>query len=374
MTETTTEVERADLRASIRALLTAKSTGEQVLRAVEQPHGHDELLWKRMSEDLGLQSLSLPEAHGGDGFGQLELSVVLGELGRAVLPGPFFSSVVLAGSALVASGDEAAQAAHLPGIASGEVIATLAVIEHDGGWRTDGFLTSAVSTPGGWLLRGEKALVPDGDIADLLLVAADTESGPTLFAIDARDPGLTRTPLRTLDLTRRTAQVRFRDVAAVPVGPLGGATEILDQVLDRASIALAAEQVGAARACLEMSTAYARERMQFGRAIGSFQAIKHKCADMFARIELAEAAVVEAVRAADGADDAPPLGVAAAVAHSVCSDAFMFVATENIQVHGGIGFTWDHPAHLYFRRAKATQMMFGGPGVYFERLLAQLGV
>ena len=169
------------------------------------------------------------------------------------------------------------------------------------------------------------------------------------------------------------ATLEFSDTPATLIGTAGAAGPALDAVLDRAMTALAAEQAGAARACLEASAAYARERHQFGRPIGSFQAVKHKCADMLVKVELAQAAATEAARAAAGDPDAAPLAQAAAVAHAVCSESLMFVAAENIQVHGGIGFTWEHPAHLYFRRAKASQLMFGGPGFYFEHLLRRSG-
>ena len=205
-------------------------------------------------------------------------------------------------------------------------------------------------------------------------VVARTPAGPSLFSVNADAVGLTRTPLRTLDPTRKMAGLVFAGMPAALVGRDGGAEDVVEHVLDLTATALAAEQVGGAQACLDASAAYARERRQFGRAIGSFQAIKHKCADMFARVQLAKAAAAEAADAAAGRPEAPPLGVAAAVAHSVCSEAFVFAATENIQVHGGIGFTWEHPAHLYYRRAKASQLLLGGPAVYHERLLQRLGV
>ncbi|MCW2829409.1 MAG: acrC8 [Aeromicrobium sp.] len=373
MTESISSEELADLQSSVRALLASKSSEAQVRAAIETEAGYDTVLWGQLASQLGLQSLSLPEAHGGDGFGYVALGVVLGELGRAVVPGPFFSSVVLAGSALALCGDDVAQAAHLPGIADGSTVATLAVAEADGSWSTDDLTTEAVRGADGWTVTGSKSLVPDGASADLVIVAASTPDGPSLFAVQAGS-GVTATPLRTLDITRPIARVDFEGAAATPVGAPGSAAAILDAVRDRATAALAAEQVGAARACLEMSVSYAIDRVQFGRQIGSFQAVKHKCADMFAKIELASAAVTEALRSVDGLPDAPPVGVSAAVAHSVASEAFMFAAMENIQVHGGIGFTWEHPAHLYFRRAKADQLMFGGPLAYHERLLEQLGV
>jgi alkylation response protein AidB-like acyl-CoA dehydrogenase len=225
---------------------------------------------------------------------------------------------------------------------------------------------------GGWALTGKKNFVLDGTIADLVLVVARSTAGPSLFAVDREAPGLRAEPMTTLDPTRPMATLTFDQVPAVLVGAEGQGGRLMSQVLDLACVALAAEQAGGARRCLQMSAGYARTRFQFGRAIGSFQAVKHKCADMLVRVELAEATAREAARMADEA--APEFGVAAATAHICCSQAYLFAATENIQVHGGIGFTWEHPAHLYFRRAKTSELLFGGPAVYHERLLDRLGI
>jgi alkylation response protein AidB-like acyl-CoA dehydrogenase len=398
-TETSSAAELAELRDSVRDFLAAKSGEQRVRAAIETERGYDEDLWRQMAEQLSLPGLALPEEYGGDGFGFTELQVVLEELGRALTPSPFLASVVLAAGAILATGDEAAAKAHLPGIASGKITATLAVAESSGLWSLDELTTTARSaddastdagTAGGgsWLLTGTKQFVIDGATADLIIVAARTDQGPAFFAVQpghrsgatvsdiadrSRELGLTRTALRTLDLTRPMATVEFSDTPATLIGAAGAARQTLDAVLDRAMTALAAEQAGAARACLEASAAYARERHQFGRPIGSFQAVKHKCADMLVKVELAQAAATEAARAAAGDPSAAPLPQAAAVAHAVCSESLMFVAAENIQVHGGIGFTWEHPGHLYFRRAKASQLMFGGPGFYFEHLLRRSG-
>jgi alkylation response protein AidB-like acyl-CoA dehydrogenase len=374
VTEPIGQQELDELRHGVHDFLTAKSGHDQVQRLVDTDAPYDPAVWAQMAEQLGLQGLGLPTEHGGDGYGLPELRVVLEEMGRALLPSAFLSTVVMAASALVRSGDEAAQAAHLPGIAAGKTTATFAVAEGYGSWAIEEIETTARRVDGGWAVTGEKPLVVDGATADLVLVVARTPAGPSLFAIPGETGGLTRTPLRTLDLTRKMARLVFTGAPATLVGREGGAQDVVDHVLDLTATALAAEQVGGARACLEASAAYARDRRQFGRAIGSFQAIKHKCADMFARVQLAQAAAAEAANAAAGLPDAPPLGVAAAVAHSVCSEAFMFTAAENIQVHGGIGFTWEHPAHLYYRRAKSSQLLLGGPTVYHERLLQRLGV
>jgi len=378
MTETSSAAELAELRSSVRDFLAAKSGERQVRAAMETERGYDEDLWRQIAEQLALPGLALPEAYGGDGFGFTELQVVLEEMGRALTPSPFLASAVLAASAILAAGDEVAAKAYLPGIASGKTTAALAVAESGGLWSFDHLTATArpAADGDGWLLTGTKQFVLDGATADLLIVAAHADQGPTFFAVQAGHlPGatLTRTALRTLDLTRPMAAIQFSDTPATLIGTAGAAGPALDAVLDRAMTALAAEQCGAARACLEASAAYAGERHQFGRPIGSFQAVKHKCADMLVKVELAQAAASEAARAAAGDPDAAPLPQAAAVAHAVCSESLMFVAAENIQVHGGIGFTWEHSAHLYFRRAKASQLMFGGPGFYFEHLLRRSG-
>jgi alkylation response protein AidB-like acyl-CoA dehydrogenase len=391
-TESSSAAELAELRMSVRDFLAAKSGEQRVRAAIETKRGYDEDLWRQMASGLSLPGLALPEEHGGDGFGFIELQVVLEELGRALTPSPFFASVVLAAGAILATGDDVAAKAYLPGIASGKTAATLAVAESGGLWSFDELTTTARpadgasqdgasqdagNAGGSWLLTGAKQLVLDGATADLLIVAAHTDEGPAFFAVrpaPPHDTTLTRTALRTLDLTRPMATLEFSDTPATLIGTAGAAGPALDAVLDRAMTALAAEQAGAARACLEASAGYARERHQFGRPIGSFQAVKHKCADMLVKVELAQAAATEAARAAAGDPDAAPLAQAAAVAHAVCSESLMFVAAENIQVHGGIGFTWEHPAHLYFRRAKASQLMFGGPGFYFEHLLRRSGL
>ncbi len=336
-----------------------------------------------MARQLRLQGLALPEEYGGDGFGLAELGVVLEEMGAALLCAPFFATVVLAAQALLASGDQAACALYLPGIATGRTIATLAAAEGSASWDPAMVAARAERAAedsqegtgrrvGDWTLTGKKSFVLDGAIADLVLVVARSTAGPALFAVERGAPGLRAEPMTTLDPTRPLAVLTFEQVPAVLIGTEGQACRLMSRVLDLACVALAAEQAGGARRCLEMSAGYARTRVQFGRPIGSFQAVKHKCADMLARVELAEASAREAARLAD--EQAAQFPVAAAAAHICCSQAYVFAATENIQVHGGIGFTWEHPAHLYFRRARSSELLFGGPAVYHERLLDRLGI
>jgi len=361
-----------ELREAVREFLAAKSPQSAVRAAMETEQRHDPAVWDQMARQLRLPGLALPSDYGGDGFGLTELEVVLEEMGAALLCSPFFATVVLAAQALLASADEAACARYLPGIAAGQTIATLAAAEGNASWDPALVTARAERSARGWALSGKKSFVIDGAIADLMLVVARTIAGPSLFAVDRGAPGLRAEPMTTLDPTRAMAALTLDQVPAVLIGAEGQGGRLMSRVLDLACVALAAEQAGGARRCLEMSAGYARTRFQFGRPIGSFQAVKHKCADMLVRVELAEATAREAARLADEA--AADFPVAAATAHICCSQAYLFAAAENIQVHGGIGFTWEHPAHLYFRRAKSSELLFGGPAVYHERLLDRLGI
>ncbi|MFI7670751.1 acyl-CoA dehydrogenase family protein [Nocardia sp. NPDC049526] len=367
--------ELADLRATVRDFLAEHSGEEAVRKIAEDPDrvGHDPQVWLQMAEQLGLMQLAIPERFGGDGFGLPELRVVLEEMGAALLCSPFVPSVVFAAQALLASGDEQACARYVPGIGAGTTIATLAVAEAAGSWDADACDTAAVpSDAGDWLLTGTKSFVPHAVTADLLLVAARTPQGPSLFAVERGAAGLAVRALETLDGTRPLGEVVLADTPAVLVGEAGTAASVLRRVVDLGGLALAAEQVGGLRRCLEMSVAYAKERVQFGRPIGSFQAIKHKLADMLVRAELADAATEAACTAV--AEQQPDASSAAVAAYITASEAFEHIAAETIQVHGGIGFTWEHPAHLYFRRARAAQNLLGGPTAAHHRLLERMGV
>ena len=369
-----------ELREAVREFLAAKSGESAVRAAMETEQRHDPAVWDQMARQLRLQGLALPGDYGGDGFGLTELGVVLEEMGAALLCSPFFATVALAAQALLASGDDAACTRYLPGIAAGRTTAALAAAEGNASWDPAMVSARAARTADSWRLTGKKNFVIDGAAADLVLVVARSTAGPSLFAVDRGAPGLIAEPMTTLDPTRPMATLTFDQVPALLVGAEGQGGRLMTRVLDLACVALAAEQAGGARRCLEMSAGYARTRFQFGRPIGSFQAVKHRCADMLVRVELAEAAAREAARLADEdaarppGEAAPESAVAAATAHVVCSQAYMFAAAENIQVHGGIGFTWEHPAHLYFRRAKSSELLFGGPAVYHERLLDRLGI
>jgi alkylation response protein AidB-like acyl-CoA dehydrogenase len=360
--------EQEELRKAVRRFLEDKSPESEVRRLMETEAGYDVAVWKQMAEQLGLHGLAIPESYGGSGFTYVELVVVFEEMGRALLCAPYFSSVALAANLLLASGDEDAKSAYLPGIAEGTTIATVALTEASGAWGESGVTLPATSAGDGWTLTGEKSFVIDGHGADLVLVAARTGAGVSVFAVEPGAEGFTSIPLSTMDQTRKQARLTFEATPARLVGAEGQAWPALAKMLDLAVVALAAEQVGGAQRILEMAVGYAKERVQFGRPIGSFQAIKHKCADMLLEVESAKSAAYYAGWAA--AEDNEELPVVASLAKSYCSEAYFHAAAENIQIHGGIGFTWEHPAHLYFKRAKSSELLFGDP-TYHRELLAQ---
>jgi alkylation response protein AidB-like acyl-CoA dehydrogenase len=339
---------------------------------MDTTEGYDPAVWSQMADQLGLQSLTIPEEFGGSGFTYVELLVVLEEMGAALLCAPFFSSVALAANALLTSGDDEAKKSYLPGIASGETIATLAITEDNGKWDFGGIECKAEQKGDGWVLNGHKMFVLDGHVANLVIVAARSAKGVSLFAVQGDAPGLTRTALPTMDQTRKQARLEFADTPAALIGTDGDAEAGLSRTLDLAAVALAAEQVGGAQHVLDSSVEYAKTRIQFGRPIGSFQAIKHKCADMLLEVESAKSAAYYAAWAA--AEDSDELPVVASLAKSYCSEAYFHAAAENIQIHGGIGFTWEHPAHLYFKRAKSSELLLGDPSYHRELLAQRIGI
>ncbi len=363
--------EQEELRRSLRRFLEDKSSSAEVRRLMETDEGYDPAVWTQMAQQLGLQGMTIPEEFGGAGFGQVELMLVQEEMGRALLCAPYFATVALATNALLVSGDDTAKKELLPGIAEGETIATLAVAEDSGLWDYDHIATRATKgSDGGYVLDGAKAFVLDGHVASLILVAAQAPGGPSLFAVEADAAGLTRRKVETLDMTRKQAVLELSQVPARLIGEEGDGARVLAKTLDLAIVALAAEQVGGAQRCLDMSVEYAKLRMQFGRPIGSFQAIKHKCADMLLEVESARSAAYYAGFAA--AEDSDELPLVTKLAKAYCSDAYFHAAADNIQIHGGIGFTWEHDAHLYYRRAKSAELLFGDASYHREQLAAAL--
>ncbi len=364
--------EQEELRKSVRSFLENKSPESEVRRLMETEEGYDKAVWDQMATQLGLQGLAIPEEYGGSGYSYVEQIIVLEEMGRALLCAPYFSTVALAGNAILTAGDDAAKKELLPGIAAGDTIATLAITEDNGRWDLDGIGLTATKSGDGYTLDGHKNFVLDGGIANLIVVAAKTDKGLSLFAVEGDASGLTRKNLQTMDQTRKQARLEFAATPARLIGTEGSAEAGLTKTLDLAAVALANEQVGGAQMCLEMSVEYAKVRVQFGRPIGSFQAIKHKCADMLLEVESAKSAAYYAGWAA--ADDSEELPTVASLAKAYCSDAYFHAAAENIQIHGGIGFTWEHPAHLYFKRAKSSELLFGDPTYHRELLAQRIGI
>lgn len=355
------------LGASLRRLLEKHApTGE--VRRVMAGDGVDAALWTRLVREMDLAALALPVAYGGAGFGMAELAVVQEELGRALACVPFFSTIVQAAQLLAALGDQAVNDEYLPAIAQGRLRVALAATEADGLWENPAPATRARRAGHGWMLEGAKSFVVDGLGAGLLLVTAQTREGLSVFAVTADAPGLARQAMPVLDATRPMAELQLQSVPARLVGAAGGAAAALAHAHDLALVALAAELLGVAQRCLEMSTDYARVRYQFGRPIGSFQAIKHKCANMLMAVECSRSAVGYGAWAADRQPAELPM--AASLAKAVASDCGFQCAADNIQVHGGIGFTWEFDAQLYFKRAKSLQLLLGDGAHHRERHFA----
>lgn len=365
--------EHAELRATLRRFFDSRSPEAAIRKVIDSEPGFDVELWRQMAKQLGLQGLGLPETYGGSGYGELETTIVFEELGRALVPSPFFPTVALAAELLLAVGDEEVNRRYLPEIASGNLVATVAIAEPDGSWHCqDSSGVVAVESDGGWRLSGEKCVVLNADVAELILVVVVDAGATSVYAVDPTAIGVTLVSLSVLDLTRRQSKVRFDAAPATLIGGHGNSAGAVASMLDHAALALAAEQAGAAGHLMQLCVEYAKVRHQFGRPIGGFQAIKHKLADMAFDVERMDSIVRHAsLAAASGSAD---FGVLASTAKVFCSEAFFRMATEAIQVHGGIGFTWEHQAHLYFRQAKSSEYLLGGPVEHRELLLQKLGV
>ncbi len=361
------------LRRSARDFLAKECPPKVVRRLMEADSAFDPALWKKMA-GLGWTALGSPEQYGGVGT-FLDLVVVLEEAGRALLPGPFFSTMGLGVPALIEAGGEAQKQAALGAIARGDARATLAMTEASGRWDADGVTLTAKRSGGGWQLDGVKMFVPDADVADYMVVVARTrsggEDGVTLFLVEGRPAGMSVIPLQTLDMTRRWSEVRFEGVSldsGAVMGQPDRGWDGLKRALEWGTAALCAEMVGGAQHVLETSTEYAKTRQQFGKPIGIYQAVSHKLADMLVLAESGRSATYYAAWTVDA--DAPDRSVAASMAKAYVSDAFRKIAGDGIQVHGGIGFTWEHDTHLYFKRAKASEVTLGD-ATYHRELVAQ---
>jgi alkylation response protein AidB-like acyl-CoA dehydrogenase len=357
-----------DLRDLVRDFLTVTSPSAAVRELMMTDAGYDDAGWRKMAGELGLHGIAVPEEWGGAGADMSALAVVFEELGRALACAPFFSTVAMATQALLSSGDREAIAAFVPSIVDGSTTATLILNGSLEAWDPDR-VTLTARHDDGFHVHGDADMVLDGHTADVILLAARTDAGISLFAVDATDGGVEREALASLDRTRKVARMRFDAASARLIGTDGEADDGLARASDLAIVALAAEQVGAAQRCLDTAVGYAKERIQFGRAIGSFQAIKHRCADMLVLVEGARSAAMHAAEVA-ATDE---LATAASVAKMACSEAFLHVALDNMRIHGGIGFTWEHDAHLFVRRAKASQLTFGSPDHHAQRLANLVG-
>jgi len=365
--------EQEMLRRSTREFLAKECSSKVVRQLMESADAHDPALWKKMA-GLGWTALGIPEEYGGVGT-FLDLIVVLEEGGRSLLPGPFFATMGLAVPALIEAGTEAQKKEVLTAIAEGKARATLAFTEPSGRWDAGGVTLTAKAVGGGWRLDGVKLFVPDAAGADYTVVAARTrgegEEGISLFLVKGKPKGMTVTELQTLDMTRRWNEVRFDGVelgADALMGPQDKAWPALKRALEWATAALCAEMIGGAQKVLEESTEYAKTRHQFGKPIGIYQAVSHKLADMLVLSESGRSATYYAAWAVEA--DAPDRSLASSMAKAYVSDAYRKVAGDGIQVHGGIGFTWEHDMHLYFKRAKASEVTLGD-ATYHRELVAQ---
>jgi alkylation response protein AidB-like acyl-CoA dehydrogenase len=365
------------LRSTARKFLDSECASETVRKLMASPEGMTPDLWKKLAEQ-GWTGLIFPDEHGGMGLGFVDLVVLMEEMGRSVVPGPFFSAVLLGGLAIREAGTEAQKKAWLPRISSGEARATLAWMEPSAELGASGITLEATARGAGFTLNGTKLFVHDAHTADVIVVAARTasgkspEEGVSLLLVPKGTPGLSVTLLPTMDQTRKLCEVGLKDVAVGPealMGQAGSGWAPLARVIDRATVALCAEMCGGAQKVLEMTVEYAKIRQAFGRPIGSYQGVKHKAADMLVDVENSKSITYYAAWAMDEGVPEGPLAVSMAKAY--VSDAYRRVSGAGIQLHGGIGFTWEHDLHLYFKRAKGSEFTFGDATWHRERV-AQL--
>jgi alkylation response protein AidB-like acyl-CoA dehydrogenase len=369
--------EQEQFRSAIRRFLNDKSPTTEVRRLMGTAAGYDPEVWRQLSEQLALPGIHIPEQYGGAGFGMVELCIVTEELGRALLCAPYFSTAVLAANAILNAGTEAQKSSLLPDLASGARLATLAVTELKGHWDPSEIELVATPDGDGYLLDGTKSYVVDGHVADLLVVAArvPATSGRgrlALFTLGANSDGIERHLLESMDATRKIARIDFHFAHAELLGSLDDGAKAIARTLDQAAIALANEMVGGAQTLLDSAVNYSKLRVQFGRTIGSFQAIKHKLAEMLLDVELAKSASYYAAQAV--AVDDPEWPALACLAKAAASEVYLRIAIDCVQIHGGIGFTWDNDTHLWFKRAKSSELFLGQPSYHRELLMQRWGV
>jgi alkylation response protein AidB-like acyl-CoA dehydrogenase len=364
--------EQEDFRGILRRFFSARSPSSEVRKLMETDAGWDRESWKKLNQELGLTAVHIPEEYGGQGFGCVELSIVLEEMGRVLLCAPYFSSVVLAATAILNAGTDAQKRKLLPAIASGDTIATFAFTEDNGRWDSIGVAMTATGSGNTFKLNGIKSFVVDGHTADLIVVLArepgtSRDAGLSLFTVRGDAPGLKRTPLKSMDATRKLARLEFKDVEAELLGEAGQAAEPFAKTMTQAVVCLSNEMAGGADKLRETSLEYAQMRMQFGRPIAAFQSMKHKQADMLVDVETAKSAAYYAAAAVDeGAED---VAAVASLAKASVAEAYLQTAIHAIQIRGGIGFTWDEDTHLWFKRAKSSEVFLGDPNHHRELMM-----
>jgi alkylation response protein AidB-like acyl-CoA dehydrogenase len=364
--------EQEEFRSILRRFFQDKSPTTTVRRLMETETGWDRAAWQDLNQQLGLTAIHIPEAYGGQGFSFVELGIVLEEMGRALVCAPYFASTVLAATAIVNAGTESQKRELLPSIADGSCIATLAFTEPNGKWDATGVEATATPAGGRFRLDGVKSFVLDGHTSDLIVVLARRQgttgtNGLSFFTVPGDTPGLTRRPLKVLDPTRKQGRLEFRSVEVDLLGEEGAAAAPFAKTMTQAAACLANEMVGGAERLRQSALDYANLRVQFGRTIASFQSMKHKQADMLVEVELAKSAAYAAASAA--AEDDPDLPAIASLAKAAASDAYMQTAISTIQIHGGIGFTWDNDTHLWFKRAKSSEVFLGDPAWHRELMM-----
>ena len=368
--------EQDEFRTSLRRALEARSPTKEVRRLMATEQGFDREGWKKLNQEMGLTAVHIPEAYGGGGFGYGELGIVLEEMGRNLLCAPFFSTAVLATTAILNAGTEEQKKALLPGIAAGDVAATFAFSEDSGLNDAASVAMTATASGGTYKLDGTKSFVLDGHTADLIVVLARKpgskgEDGLSIFTVDGKAAGLDRRLLKTMDETRKLARLTFKGVEARLLGAEGMAAGPFAKTLQQVIVCLANEMVGGAERLREDALAYVQMRMQFGRALASFQTMKHKAADMLVDVELAKSAAYYAAAALDESD--PEVPMLASLAKASASEAYLQTAIHAVQMHGGIGFTWDNDTHLWFKRAKSSEILFGDANQHRETMMQYWG-
>jgi alkylation response protein AidB-like acyl-CoA dehydrogenase len=367
--------EQEQFRAAVRRFLADKSPTTEVRKLMATAEGYDPAVWRQLSDELALPGVHIPEEYGGAGFGMVELCIVTEELGRALLCAPYFSTAVLASNAILNAATDTQKAKLLPDLASGKRLAALAITELNGNWNPSAIELTATPEGDGYRLNGTKSYVVDGHIANLLVVAARlpaSDESLAMFTLDSNSAGVERRLLDSMDPTRKIARIDFRGARADLLGSVDSGAKAIARTTDQAAIALANEMMGGAQVMLDSAVAYSKMRVQFGRPIGSFQAIKHKLADMLLDVELGKSAAYYAAQATAVEDREWP--AMASLAKASATETYLRTALDCIQIHGGIGFTWDNDTHLWFKRAKSSEAFLGDASYHRELLMQRWGV